>query len=199
MVVLNRAPAALASSVVEEGEPIIIKDERLYRRFWLAVSAAAEDFRDFVTDFWHIKEHSQSLSSVDKERLMRTVDFLEAELGDGVSFKNLTRKTYETDAALRRNVERWAENIVNASIDIAKIILASEKKRLPQTYREILEELAQLENFDEGNAQVLAKFSKLRNILAHEYLDIRFNHIRDFIHEYARPYRAIVDFVKGKL
>lgn len=199
LVVLNRAPAALASSVVEEGEPIIIKDERLYRRFWLAVSAAAEDFRDFVTDFWHIKEHSQSLSSVDKERLMRTVDFLEAELGDGVSFKNLTRKTYETDAALRRNVERWAENIVNASIDIAKIILASEKKRLPQTYREILEELAQLENFDEGNAQVLAKFSKLRNILAHEYLDIRFNHIRDFIHEYARPYRAIVDFVKGKL
>lgn len=199
LVVLNRAPAALASSVVEGGEPIIIKDERLYRRFWLAVSAAAEDFRDFVTDFWHIKEHSQSLSSVDKERLMRTVDFLEAELGDGVSFKNLTRKTYETDAALRRNVERWAENIVNASIDIAKIILASEKKRLPQTYREILEELAQLENFDEGNAQVLAKFSKLRNILAHEYLDIRFNHIRDFIREYARPYRAIVDFVKGKL
>jgi len=35
-------------------------------------------------------------------------------------------------------VERWIENLVNASTDIAKILLASSKQVAPQTYRETL-------------------------------------------------------------
>lgn len=199
LVILNRAPSTLAFSVLREGIPIIIKDRALYLRFYLTTSTEAADFRDFVNEFWEIKQRSRSLSDVDRERLIRVLDFLEMELTDYSQFGSLTRMAYETDASARRNVERWAENIVNASLDISKILLASERKRIPQTYREMLAELALLEGFDSETAEKLAAFSKLRNILAHEYLDIRFNQIKRFIDTAEPVYTELVSFVKGLL
>ena len=196
LIVLNRAPATVAFAVIHEGEPLVIKDRSLYLRFFLAISSAAEYFRDFTRDFWAIKQRSASLNEIDRERLIRTVDFLEAELADYSKFAGLTRKFYETDSALRRNFERWAENIVNSSIDAAKIILASEKKKIPQTYREILQELSLLKNFNAATAEKLARFAKLRNILAHEYLDIRFSQLKKFAAESEPLYRELAGFIK---
>ena len=130
---------------------------------------------------------------------MRIADFLESDLKDYPEFVQINQGIYESDTSMRRNVERWVETIVNSSIDIAKILLASEKKRMPQTYRQILEELSLLENFDTKTAETLAQFSKLHNILAHEYLDIRFNQIKKFIKESEFAYRRLLDFVKDIL
>lgn len=199
LVVLNRAPAVLASSILENGQALIIKDASLYSRLFLSLSSAAEYFRDFVEDFWRIKQRSQSLSGVDKERLIRIADFLETELREYPKFSGLQRKDYENNPDLRRNVERWVENIVNASIDSAKILLASEKKRIPQTYREILEELFLLPGFDSEAAKKLGQFAKLRNILAHEYVDIRFTQIEAFIQNSESAYKALLDFVKKRI
>ena len=197
LVILNRAPSILAYSIIQDGTPLIIKDPALYLRFFLTISSAAEYFSQFTQDFWVIKQRSASLTAIDKERLIRITDFLETELQDYSQFVHITQKEYETHASIRRNTERWVENIVNASIDIAKILIASEKKHIPQTYRQILDELTLLENFDPDTACKLAQFSKLRNILAHEYLDIRFNHIKQFIEQGVSPYTTLVAFVKS--
>ena len=196
-VVLNRAPATLAATVISEGVPITIKDYAMYLRFFLNISSAAEYFREFTSDFWAIKQRSRSLTDIDRDRLIRIADFLETELNEYPVFTSLNQKIYESDAAMRRNAERWAENIVNSSIDIAKIILASEKKRIPQTYREVLKELSLVDDFKEDIAEKLARFAKLRNILAHEYLDIRFAHIKNFIQESELAYRELLGFVKS--
>lgn len=198
-VVLNRAPSTLAFSIVQEGQPIIIKDEAYYLRFFLLISSAAEYFREFIKDFWIIKQRSTSLNEIDKGRLIKITDFLETETADYQKFSGLDQKTYELDSSIRRNVERWAENIVNSSIDLAKILLASEKKRIPQTYREILQELSLISGFKQETAERLAQFSKLRNILAHEYLDIRFNQIKIFIQESEPVYKELIDFAKNFL
>ncbi len=199
LVVLNRAPSTVAFSILQDGMPIIIKDDSLYLNFFLTISSVAEDFREFSRDFWAIKQRSQSLKPVDKERLIKIVDFLEAEMADYPYFADLDQTAYENDNSLRRNVERWVENIVNSSIDIAKILFASKKKKMPQTYREILHKLSLLENFEKNAAENLARFSKLRNILAHEYIDIRFNQIKKFITESEPAYKKLVDFVKNEL
>ena len=193
-IVLNRAPATLADSIIREGEPIIIKNKKLYFDFFFRVTSTASDFRDFVKDFWEIKERSQSLSPQDRERLTRTVDFLKDEIKDKDSFKNLDQKTYERNHDLRRNVERWAENIVNASIDIAKILLASSKAKIPQTYKEVIQKLPLALDFDGSVAASVAEFTKLRNILAHEYLDLRFNEIKKFIETMEHLYGYLVDY-----
>jgi len=199
LIVLNRAPATLACTVLREGIPLIIKDRYLYIEFLLIISQVAEDFQEFIKDFYLIKQRSQSLNPVDEARLIRIVDFLEAELKDYPNFKGLNRIQYETDSALRRNVERWVENIVNASIDIAKILLAAEKKRIPQTYRLALQELSLLENFSSEIAEKLARLTRLRNILAHEYVDIRFQQISEFIQESEPVYLELVHFIKSFL
>lgn len=198
-VVLNRVSSTLAFSVIREGIPVIIKNRSLYMRFFLVISSAAEYFREFIADFWVIKQRSMSLAEDDKERLVRIADFLETEIKCYSEFAGMTQDSYESNAALKRNVERWAENIVNSSIDIAKIVLASHKKRMPQTYRDILRELSLIKGFSKDAADKLAQFAKLRNIPAHEYLDIRFAHIERFIEDSETAYKKLLDFVKALL
>ena len=199
LLVLNRAPATISYAVLYEDVPIIIKDNSLYWRFFLSISSAAEDFREFTRVYWAIKQRSKSLTDIDIDRLIHILDFMESELSDLPMFNSLTKNTYMSDSSTRRNVERWVENIVNASIDIAKIVLASEQKKIPQTYREILQNMELLEGFDSELAQKLSEFSKLRNVLAHEYLDIRYEQIDIFIQEMAPSYRKLFNFAKGML
>ncbi len=199
LVVLNRAPANFAAEIIRTGVPLIIKDKNLYWRFFLLVSAAADEFRDVVHDWLIIRERSASLSEEDRRRLIRAVDFLESELKESSKFNALSQREYEIDSDKRRNIERWVENIVNASIDIAKIILASEKKPLPETYAEVILNLGLLEEFNNEASRQLAEFARLRNILAHEYLDLRYYKIKKFSGEAERLYSVLLKFAKKKI
>ena len=197
LVVLNNASANVASAAISNSQPIIIKDRALYWRFYLPITSWAEDFRMFVESFWKIKERSHSLSKEDRERLIRTIDFMKDELTDLEKFKNLDQQTYEKDRAQRRNVERWTENIVNASIDIGKIILASSKQKIPGTYKEVLGNLALLPKINKPMADKLASFATLRNFLAHEYFDLRFKEIRNFIENAGEVYGYLFDYARA--
>jgi uncharacterized protein YutE (UPF0331/DUF86 family)/predicted nucleotidyltransferase len=199
LVVLNRAPSGLAYEILRTGIPLIVKDRNLYWRFFLLVGLAAEDFRQITKDWWAIKQRSQSLSEEDKQRLMRTVDFLEAELAEIGKFKGISQEEYKKNKDQRRNLERWAENIVNASIDIAKIILASSKEPLPETYAEVLRSLGKFDDFNKEIAEKLAEFAKLRNLLAHEYIDLSFAKIRKLLDSAEKTYGQLIEFSKKKI
>lgn len=54
LIVLNRAPATIAESAIR-GVPILIKDRGLFIDFMLRVTAIAEDFRNFIEDYWMLK------------------------------------------------------------------------------------------------------------------------------------------------
>jgi hypothetical protein len=49
----------------------------------------------------------------ERERLIRYIDFLEDELSDFGKFAMVSWKKYQEDRDIRRNLERWIENIVN--------------------------------------------------------------------------------------
>ena len=131
-----------------------------------------------------------------KIRLIRHITFLEDELRDYENFKSLSQNEYNKERDKRRNVERWIENIINSSIDIAKIILASEKILLPDTYRESIAMLSLVPNFDKETIEYLTEWVRLRNIISHEYLDIRWNSINRFIHEAMPIYMAFLEMIK---
>jgi len=194
LLVLNRAPATVAYAVLDENCPVVIKDLSLYWGLFLAVSSAAEDFREFTREFLEIKQRSRSLSEVDRDRLRRITDFLGNEIADAAIFSSLTREAYLSDSSRRRNVERWVENIVNASIDIAKILLASAQARAPQSYREILLNLGTLQDFEPQIAESLSRFSRLQNILAHEYLDVRWDQISAFLQQAVPGYQELLRY-----
>jgi uncharacterized protein YutE (UPF0331/DUF86 family) len=134
-----------------------------------------------------------------RERLLRHLDFLKEELKDFPKFKKLNRKVYIENRDSRRNVERWVENLVNCSIDIGKIILTVRNRPIPETYREVLSNLGTLPNFTEAFGEELSRWTKLRNILAHEYLDIRWTNIKVFIDEAEPTFKELANKVEALL
>jgi len=132
-------------------------------------------------------------------RLTKHVTFLEDELKDYDTFESLSWEEYNLDRSKRRDVERWVENIINSSIDIAKIILASEGLPLADTYKEIVGSLSLVSSFDRENIEKLSKWIRLRNIISHEYLDIRWTSIKRFISEAKPLYVNFLNNVKEYL
>lgn len=195
LVVLNSVSATIADSVLR-GIPLVIKDRKIYLEFLLIVTREAEDYRRTTEEYAQVYWRSSSLSEEDKHIVNRRLIFLDTELADADKFNNLTQLEYEKDRTKRRDVERWIENLVNAAIDIAKTILASQKRPIPSTYRETLKSISTLQDFPKDLGEQLANWSELRNILAHEYLDIRWKRIEDFIKN-AEPYfKDLVTAVK---
>lgn len=131
-----------------------------------------------------------------KVRLIRHINFLETELMDYEKFSSFTKADYFTDRDKRRNVERWIENIIQSSIDAAKIILTVENLQLPDTYKEIVSSLGLVPGFDKEEIEKLSEWVRLRNILIHEYLDIKWNFINRFIVETEQLYKNFLEKVK---
>jgi len=180
LVVLNRAPISIANSAIK-GNPLVIKDYRLWLEFMLIASREAENYKEFVDDYYEISRRSVSISRQDEECLKKTLSFLEEQIGLYGYFADFTEKEYSNDVHKRNDVERWVENIVNASIDIAKIIVASQKKPIPDTYKDTMKQAIWTLNLSEDFIKKLEYWIKLRNVLAHEYLDIKWKRIADFI------------------
>jgi uncharacterized protein YutE (UPF0331/DUF86 family) len=132
----------------------------------------------------------------DRERIIRLLDYLESEVDEYSGFFNLSWETYQKEKEKRRNVERWIENIVMSSIDIAKILLASENRPIPESYKEMLYHIGLLGDFNEEFGKKLSKWAGLRNIVVHEYLDIRWKNIKEFIDESEPVYKQLIMEIK---
>jgi uncharacterized protein YutE (UPF0331/DUF86 family) len=116
-----------------------------------------------------------------KEDIVRRLDFIRVQMSDLRDIGEVTRERFAVDRSLQRNVERLAENVANAAIDIAKVLLVGEDIEMPNSYREIVLRLADLSILERGLAVKVAEYAALRNILAHQYLDLRWERIRDFL------------------
>lgn len=169
---LNRAPAAVCAAAVLTGRPVLMRDAAFYTRYFLAVTAAA-------SDFLRTERRSRSLSALDRSRLQRILDFIDTELQDRGLFRGVTLQRYQSDRNLRRNLDRWVEMLINAALDAGKIVIAAERRPVPCTYGQILAELESVEHFSDL-AGSLRPLAALRNVLAHEYLELRFGRVARF-------------------
>ncbi len=198
-VVLNKVPTTLFFAVLDEGKPLLVRDQSLWWRLYLTISDAAEFFRSYIHSFALISARSRSLSDVDRARLAQLVDYLAKELEDWPTFQSVSQRGYTEDRSVKRNLERWAEMLSITSIDMAKILVASEKLAMPKTYKDVVGKLAFVKSFDEKMAASLEEFAQMRNLLAHEYLDIRFQQLRKFIDKGEPAYRYLLHFVRARL
>lgn len=136
----------------------------------------------------------------EQERLARICVFLATELGDLQGFLGTRQADYQSDRNLRRNLERCIENVVNASLDIAKILLVSEGLPIPPTYKEYFLQLPAVGGFLDGSAaEDLARWARLRNVLAHEYLDVRWRRIREFLDSGRQSHQSLLKAAESYL
>jgi uncharacterized protein YutE (UPF0331/DUF86 family) len=132
----------------------------------------------------------------DRERLIRLLDYLESEVDEFAMFSDLTWEIYQKDKVKRRNVERWIENIVMSATDLVKVLLASENRPIPDSYKEILYNVGLIADFDEEFGKRLSRWAGLRNIVVYEYLDIRWKNIKEFIGEGEPVFRQLINGMK---
>ncbi len=134
-----------------------------------------------------------------RESILRRLEIMRVELADLAQFRGMTREDYDSDRNRRRNLERLAENLVNAVLDVAKIVLAGEVTPIPETYREMLLQLGRIELIGSGLATQLAELARLRNVLAHQYLDLRWEMLSGFILEGEAMMARFVEAVEARM
>ncbi|MDI6751725.1 MAG: DUF86 domain-containing protein [bacterium] len=140
------------------------------------------------------------LEREDRERVLRILDFISTEIEDfEAKFTKVDFAVYSKDRDCRRNLERCIENIVNSSLDLAKIILITEDLLIPDTYAKYFLSLHTAGLINEEDALSLGQTVRLRNILAHEYLDIRWSSIKGFLHEGWKIHQRLAKVAKEYL
>lgn len=195
LVVLNRAKSSLVYNVLRTGIELKMADRKMYFDLLCKTSYEAMDWWKFVDEYFKISEKANSLTPEAKTKIQEWLSFLIEQFQDAEQFKNLTWEIYEKDRKERRNIERWIENLAVPALDIAKVFLASDKKEIPQGYKEILKVFTAL-YIDPSFAERFSEFAKLRNIVAHEYLDIRWGKIQKFLTEAEELYPKFIKKVK---
>ena len=180
LLTLNRAPATVCAAALLTGRSVLLRDRALYTRYLLAVTTVASDFLETESEYRAIRDRSRSLSPIDRGRLQRILDFIETELQDRDQFRAVTLAGYQSDRNLRRNLDRWVEMLINAAIDVGKIVLGSERRPVPYTYGQILADLESTAPFSDLAGR-LKPLATLRNVLAHEYLELRFGRVASFV------------------
>ena len=120
------------------------------------------------------------INNTQRTSIVKRIDFVETELEDLDDYKKLDFENYSQNRKTRRDVERLVENIANVSIDIGKIILAGEDVELPETYKDIFIKLSEIRMIDKKLSEGLSDLVRLKNILAHQYLDIKWEMIKNF-------------------
>ena len=193
--VLNRVRASLVYNVLRTGTVLVIKDRRLYLDLLCKVSYEAVEWWDFVSDFWKISQKAKSLPPEERARVLEYLRFLENEFSEVEQIKSFSWQDYIQDSFKRKIIERWVENLVMSALDIAKVILASEKKEIPQTYKDTLKIFGAL-YVDPAFGEKFSEFASLRNILAHEYVDIKWRRIKNFIDQAEKLYPVFIKKIK---
>lgn len=200
LVILNQAYPSFALNVIKSGIPLVIKDVNLYREFYDIVERETEDFIPFMEDYLQIKIAARSLTKEARISLMSRFDYLLTYYyPEKDRFLKLDFATYKNDNDQRRIIERWVENIANCTLDIAKIVLASEKKEMPKSYKDVLFDFGMFLGLKAEEAENFSGIAELRNILAHEYLDILYSQIRNFLDNLSPFYEKLFAFLKDYL
>lgn len=105
-VIMNRTKPDLVYSVLTEGFPLVIKDERLFWKLLCKTSYEAMDWWDFAFEFWKIGEKAKSLTKEAKFEILLRLRFLEKEWEEFDKFKKMNWLKYSRDSDKRRSVER---------------------------------------------------------------------------------------------
>lgn len=108
-------------------------------------------------------------------------------------------KVYQTQRSKRLEIERWVESLINATLDISKVLLTAGSEEVPETSREILFKVGSLVFDREVKAEAFSELAKIRNTLAHRYLDVKWEDIKRFLQLVPEVYPLFLDFVKKEV
>jgi len=132
--------------------------------------------------------------------LIPYINYLEKELSFfGAYEKEIDWQVYQSQRSKRLEVERWVECVINATLDISKMLLTIREEEIPETSREILFQIGSHIYNREEAAEALSELAKIRNTLAPRYLDIKWQDIKRFFQIVPNLYPPFLDYIKKEM
>lgn len=123
---------------------------------------------------------------VDRERVRTRFGRLEADLQDLAERQTISQQDYRNDRDVQAIVERRFETAIQACLDIAAHLVATEGYREPTDYGDLFRILEAEEVVSSSLADRMVEMAGFRNALAHEYADIDHErvhaHLQDLEH-----------------
>ncbi|MFW6128762.1 MAG: HepT-like ribonuclease domain-containing protein [Candidatus Aminicenantaceae bacterium] len=121
------------------------------------------------------------MNKTDKSKIIPHIRFIEKELEFLETYKKeLDWKVYQSQREKRLEVERWTECIINAVLDTSKMMFTINREDVPETSRELLFKIGADIFKKEEEAVSFSELARIRNTLAHRYLDLRWKDIKRF-------------------
>jgi len=140
------------------------------------------------------------LQRADKTKLIPHIEYVERELSFLPLYqKEVDWKVYQGERSKRLEIERWVECIINATLDICKMLVTIRGEELPETSREILFQVAARIYDKEEDGEAFSEFAKIRNTLAHRYLDMKWQDIKRFLQIAPILYPSFLQYLKKEL
>lgn len=138
---------------------------------------------------------------VDPDRVRTKLGRLEEYLGGLVEQQDVSLESYLRDRDRRDIVERRFEKAIQASLDVAAHVVATEGFREPNDYGDLFRILEENEVVDTELADRMVEMAGFRNVLAHEYARIDHERVYDNLQdlEHFRRYAAEIARYVGTL
>ena len=109
---------------------------------------------------------------VDRELILRKLTDLEQYATQVEEFRGITPEAYRSDWKTQRIVERTLQMAIEACADVANHIIADRNLRMPSTYAEAFEVLAEADILTAAQREAMVRMSGFRNLIVHEYARI---------------------------
>jgi uncharacterized protein YutE (UPF0331/DUF86 family) len=140
------------------------------------------------------------LHQADKSRIVPYLDYLEKELQFLSGYeREIDWKVYQSQRSKRLEIERWVESLINATLDICKMLLTIEGGEIPETSREVLFRIGSHIYNKEEEGEVFSELAKIRNTLAHRYLDMKWEDIKRFLQIAPQLYPPFLNVIKKEI
>lgn len=111
------------------------------------------------------------------------------------TLQSLTFEEFVTDPILHAAAERHFQVAIQAAIDIASILLASESVQIPDSYKEIFYALAETNIVPAEFAEKLAGMAGFRNVLVHLYLVVDLERVFQYLQRNLEEFELFAKYV----
>jgi uncharacterized protein YutE (UPF0331/DUF86 family) len=106
---------------------------------------------------------------VDRDLVLRKLADLERYVGQVSEYRDITAERYREDWRTQRIVERTLQMAIEVCVDVANHVIADRGLRVPETYAEAFEVLGEASLLDGAQQEAMARMSKFRNVIVHDY------------------------------
>lgn len=110
--------------------------------------------------------------TVDLDKVRQKLDYIREALEHLRSIRDQGEDRFFEDAILRAAALRFLQTALEALFDSAHHLVAREQVGLPQTYRETVDCLAELDLLSADDLDTLRRMAGFRNRVVHVYLEV---------------------------